>query len=85
VRVWRRSCIPYTVTNCAFAQVVEFPRGELINERFARARRHHGEGVLAVEETLDRFLLSRAEGCEVEMSLERGDDGMGVASNVGRL
>jgi len=51
-------------------QAFELQRGELVDERFPRAGGHDGEFVLMVEETLDRILLSRAEGVEAEVSAE---------------
>lgn len=45
---------------------------KLKDERLARACRHDNEGVMIVEETLNRLLLSRAEGGEAEVGLEGG-------------
>ena len=52
-------------------EAVELQRGELVDERFPRAR-GHGEGVLFVEEGLDGFFLSRAKGVETEVGAEGG-------------
>ncbi len=58
-------------------EAVEMQRGELVDERLARARGHDGKGVLFVEETRDRLLLSRAEGVEAEVGVEGGGEGRG--------
>ena len=55
-------------------QAVELQRGELVDERFSRARGHDGERVLFVEQGLNRLLLSRAEGGEAEVGLEGGGE-----------
>ena len=51
-------------------QAVELQRGQLIDERFARAGGHDGECVLMIEQSLNRFFLSRAERIEAEMSIK---------------
>lgn len=53
-------------------QTFELQRGKLIDERFPRARRHDGKRVLFVEERLNGFCLSRAEGGEAKVGVEGG-------------
>ena len=49
----------------------EVQRGKFLDERFARACGQSGKIVLFVEEGLNRFFLSRAEGVKAETVTER--------------
>ncbi len=49
-------------------------RGQLKDERLARARRHDRQGVMMIQQTLNRIFLSGAEGGKAEVTVEGGGE-----------